>query len=220
MHTQAAVPAWLWRAANLGLILLAGGLAALALALQLGAADPPKAGPLLWQDDFKAGLARWELAAPPGARFDDEGGALVLQWFSAPASNATAWALAPGPRGDFTLEVAGASASAAYGLIFGWQDSDHYSAVLINGSGYAEAYTRRGAERQTWFEWQQWPHILAGAENNRLRVDVHGGSITARVNDEILALTTLPAALGRLGLVARAAGPGEVVFSWVRVWAP
>jgi hypothetical protein len=220
MHKQAAVPAWLWRAANWGLVLLAGGLAALALALFLGAADPPRAGPLRWQDDFKAGVARWALEAPPGARFDDEGGALVVEWASAAAGETMAWALAAGPTGDFTLEVAGASTSGAYGLVFGWQDPAHYSAVLINGSGYAEAYTQAGAERQRWFEWQQWPHILAGAENNRLRVDVRGGSVTARVNDEVLAASMLPAASGRLGVVARAAGPAQVVFSWVRVWAP
>jgi hypothetical protein len=220
MQKQANVPGWLWRTANLSLVLLFAGLAALALALQLGAADPPRAGPLQWQDDFKAGLARWEVQTPPGARFEANGDALVLRWFAAPASETVAWALTPGPPDSFTLEVAGASAAAAYGLIIGWQDSGHYAAVLVNGGGYAEAYTQQGTERQAWFEWQQWPHILAGAENNRLRVDVRGGSVTARVNDEILASTTLSGGAGRLGIIARGAPPATVVFSWVRLWAP
>jgi hypothetical protein len=220
MDDKDAVPAWLWRAANLGLILLIGGLSALALGLLLGAADPPRAGPLQWQDDFKDGLARWDLWAPDGVTFDASSGALVLRWVAALDTEAAAWALATAPAGDFTLEVAGASDTAAYGLLFGWQDEDNYSAVLINGGGYATAYSQHGGERAVWFEWQQWPHILAGAENNRLRVDVRGSTVTARVNDEVLAATTVSRVSGRVGLIAQAAAPGPVVFSWARLWAP
>jgi hypothetical protein len=103
--------------------------------------------------------------------------------------------------------------------VFGWQSASHYHAVLVNGAGYAEAYTQRGAQRQTWFAWQQWPHILYGNQNNRLRIDVRGASVTARINDEVLAATMLAEVDGRVGVLARGAAPGQVVFSWVRLWA-
>jgi hypothetical protein len=94
--------------------------------------------------------------------------------------------------------------------------------VLVNGNGYAEAYTQAGQTRITWMAWQQWPHILYGAESNRVRVDVRtesaGTTVTARVNDELLAETTLAGNAGQLGVLARGPGPARVVFSWVRLW--
>jgi hypothetical protein len=224
MVADVAVPGWLWRLSGglLGAALLAvaGGAALLAL----GAADPPRAGPLLWQNDFKAGLGRWTVSAAPGGQADAAGGALALD-LPASGADGSAWAVTAGPRGDYTLEVAGAAADGAgetqYGLVFGWQDAAHYSAVLVNGNGYAEAYTQAGAARQTWFEFQQWPHILYGSDPNRVRVDVRGGAVTARINDEVLATTTLADAQGQVGVLARrpSDGPGgRIVFSWVRVW--
>jgi len=120
--------------------------------------------------------------------------------------------------------VAGAAVEgpAAYGLVFGWQDDAHYSAVLVNGNGYAEAYTQAGPQRAAWLAWQQWPHILYGVESNRVRVDVRaegaGTAVTARVNDEVLATTTLAGSAGQVGVLARGPGPARVVFSWVRLW--
>lgn len=220
MSPTAGPPAWLWRAANWGLVLALGGVAALALVLALGAADPPRAGPLQWQDDFKDGLGRWTPDSGPGGSLAAAGGALQVEL----GAGGAAWAVTPGPASDFTLEVAGASStgSAAYGLVFGWQDASHYSAVLVSGDGYAEAYTQAGAQRTAWLAWQQWPHILVGGEGNRVRVDVQAGpagtGVTARVNDEVLARTTLAGEAGQIGVFARGAEPARVVFSWVRVW--
>ena len=218
MTNDRAAP-WLWRLANGALLLAVGGVAVLAAALALGAADPPRAGPLLWQDDFKAGLERWTLAA---GQLSAEHGALEASL--AAEADGTALALTSAPDGSFTLEVAGAAVEglAAYGLVFGWQDDAHYSAVLVNGNGYAEAYTQAGPRRTTWLAWQQWPHILYGAESNRVRVDVRaeaaGTAVTARVNNEVLAATTLAGSAGQVGVLARGPGPARVVFSWVRLW--
>ncbi len=222
MPASALVPKWLARLSSgalaAALLAVAGGAAALAL----GAADPPQAGPLLWQDDFKAGLERWEIQAAPGGQGGADGGALI---FDLPepigAPPALAWAVTPGPDSDFTLEVAGAAeaGAAAYGLVFGWQDAAHYQAVLVNGNGYAEAYSQHGTTRTTWFEFQQWPHILYGGDSNRVRVDVRGGMVTARINDEVLVTAALAEVGGQVGVLARIPAAGRVVFSWVRVWA-
>jgi hypothetical protein len=218
------VAPWLWRAANGGLVLALAGIGTLAAVLALGAADPPRAGPLVWEDDFKAGLGRWVWEASPGSRVTAAAGALEMELTGAESA---AWAVTAVPTGSLTVEVAGAAAagSAPYGLVFDWQDSDHYSAVLVNGNGYAEAYTQTGAARATWLAWQQWPHILYGAESNRVRVDLRpaemgGWNVTARINDELLAETKLAGGAGQVGVLARGAGPARMVFSWVRVWAP
>jgi hypothetical protein len=220
MEPNSAPPPWLWRLVTRGVGLLALGVAALAVALYLGAADPPRAGPLVWEDDFKGDTSRWEWRPSPGAALAARAGALVAD-FTGPGQ--AAWALAEAPAGDLTLEVAGAQTqgaggAAAYGLVFNWQDPDHYAAVLVNGNGYVEAFQQTAAGRREWFPFQQWPHILYGTDSNRVRVDVRAGRVTARVNDELLAHFEA-AGTGRLGVVARSSAPGRVVFSWVRVWA-
>lgn len=223
---QQPVPAWLWRLASGGLLALALAVGALALGLAQGWADPPRAGPLLWQNDFKAGPGGWTFAPAPGGQLAAREGALVAE-FAGDAAGQWAVGLAPdAPTGDFTLEVAGAAAgqgnASAYGLVFGWRDAHHYSALLINANGYAQAYRQDGPARTTWFAWQQWPHILVGPENNRLRVDVRGPSATLRVNDEIVATVTSAATAGQVGVAAlttaRPASGGPVIFSWARLW--
>jgi hypothetical protein len=218
------VPRWLWRSANWGVLLAVAAVLALAGALALGWADPPRAGPLLWQDDFKHGTQRWTLTPPAGGTLAAAEGALVADIIGADSPTAPeAVGLTAAPVGDYTLEVAGAAVqgetAAAYGLVYDWQDQAHYSALFIDGNGYAEAYHQVGASRQTVFEWQQWPHILYGSEANRVRVDVRGQAITLRINDEVLANTTRAAARGQLGLTARSGAAARVVFSWARVWA-
>jgi len=228
-----AVPRWLWRLANWGLLLAVAAVLALAGALALGAADPPRAGPMLWQDDFKHGTQRWMLTPPAGGTLAAAEGALVADFDETMGPVATealpsqsppqAVGLTAAPAGDFTLEVAGAAVAgetvAAYGLVYDWQDASHYSALFIDGNGYAEAYHQVGASRQTLFEWQQWPHILYGTDANRVRVDVRGAVVTLRINDELLASGPRGAARGQLGLAARSSAAARVVFSWARLWA-
>jgi hypothetical protein len=219
-----AVPRWLWRIASWSLVAAVLAVLGLAGALALGWADPPRAGPLLWQDDFKQGTQRWTLAPPAGGTLAAGDGALIVT-FGGPASLGIpeAVGLTAAPTADYTLEVAGSAVAgetvAAYGLVFDWQDDQHYSALFLDGNGYAEAYHQAGAGRQTLFEWQQWPHILYGTDANRARVDVRGQAITLRINDEVLATGPRAAARGQLGMAARSSTAGRVVFSWVRVWA-
>lgn len=222
------VPVWLARVVFGGLAALLAGLGVLAVGLSLGWADPPRASRLQWQDDFKAGETGWEIVAPGGTSLSPNGGALVAALDGA-APGAWAIGLAPvaSPTGDFTLEVAGAAATpgspTAYGLVFDWQDPAHFCALLINANGYAQAFRQAGDERDEWYAWQQWPHILVGTDNNRLRVDVRGQRITLRVNDEVVVAVERSIPAGQVGvaaLVPPAPGrAGEVVFSYARLWA-
>ena len=224
MQEQGEVPAWLWRTATWVLIAALAAVLALAGGLALGWADPPRAGPLVWQDDFKQGTQRWSLAAPAGSVLTATKGALEADFAGAEAGSvAAALGLTPEPSGDYTLEIAGAAVAgetdAAYGLVFDWHDSQHYSALFMDGNGYAEAFHQVGAERQTLFEWQQWPHILYGTDANRVRVDVRGQALTLRINDELLAIGRRAAAGGQFGPAARSRRAARVVFSWARLWA-
>ena len=138
------VPRWLWRSASWGLLLAVAAVVGLAGALALGWADPPRAGPLLWQDDFKSGTQRWTLTPPAGGTLAAAGGALLADFEQSAGGGAPeAVGLAAAPAGDYTLEVAGAAVAgetlAAYGLVYDWQDAQHYSALFIDGNGYAEA---------------------------------------------------------------------------------
>jgi hypothetical protein len=217
MRSDQGVPVWLWRLVLWGGGLLGVAVIGLAIALSLGAADPPRAGPRLWFDDFKTDTTRWKFLAWGGTLAPRQGA--LLADFAAPGQ----WGvgLAERPAGDFTLEMTAVQSTgeigAKYGLVFGWRDETHYSAVLINGNGYAEAYQLDGATRQDWFEWQQWPNILFGTEANQVRLDVRGHRVTARINDELLAEfeTETP---GQMGVMAVSQGPGQVIFGWVQVW--
>jgi hypothetical protein len=238
MDSEQPAPQWLWRLVAGGFAALLAAVVGLAVALALGAADPPRAGPRIWQDDFKAGAARWQFVAQ-GAQIGPQGGALVIDLAGRPsgAEAQSAAALTARPSGDFTVEMAGAQTSGAlgakYGLLLGWRDAAHYSAVLVNGNGYAEAYTLEDGQRRTWFEWQQWPNLLFGTDANRVRADVAGGQVTVRINDEVLVTGTANTD-GEIGVLAQdsvaalsgsavapgdgSAAPSRVVISWVQVW--
>jgi hypothetical protein len=225
MDSQQPAPRWLWQVVAWGFGVLLVGVVGLATALALGAADPPRAGSVrLWMDAFKTGAARWQFYSE-GAQIGPRDGALVIGL----AENQVAAALTARPAGNFTVEMAGAQTSGAlgakYGLVLGWRDPAHYSAVLVNGNGYVEAYQVEGAERRVWFEWQQWPNLLAGTDANRVRADIRGQRITVRINDEVLLETTADTA-GEIGVLARdsvaapdgSGSPSLVVISWVEVW--
>src|SRR3989304_6829700 len=64
MDSDQLAPRWLWQIARWGFIAALVSVSALALGLSLGLADPPRAGPLLWQGDFKVDSTRWEFSAP------------------------------------------------------------------------------------------------------------------------------------------------------------
>ncbi|MGH2523170.1 MAG: hypothetical protein ACRDH2_11760 [Anaerolineales bacterium] len=221
MRSDDPVPAWLWRTATYGFGLALIGILALALALAAGFADPPHAGPLWLSEDFKDEVEGWQFITLSGGNVSPREGALWAD-FTGPDQTAFGVTAQP-PSENFSVEVAGTQTAGAtgtaYGLVFAWQDERHYSAVLVNGNGYAQAYRQAGAERTEWFEWQQWPHVLG--DTNRVRIDRRGAQVTVRINDEKL-IEVAAEENGKVGMMARtarSAGQSRVVFSWVKVWA-
>lgn len=198
------------------------GLTALVIALAFGLADPRPLGRVQWEDDFSA-ATRWTILAGPDARVEPQAGTGGLR-FSAGEASGMALALADMPPDDYSLEVAAAQVEGAdsvrYGLVLGWRDSDHYTAMFLNRDGYVEAYTQDGAARTDWYRWQQWPHILYGGEANRLRADVYrDGRIEVRVNDEVV-VAFEAAARGEAGPAVKGEGrSGEVVYHWAKLWS-
>ena len=209
-------PRWLWRWANGLLAVSIIGVIALAVALARGWADPPRAGSLWLFDDFSGDTSRWAFSASDAASIHAQAGALRAEFTGV----GEAMALTVNPPGDnYTLEMTGGAETGAlaYGLVFAWHDETHYSAVLLNGNGYAEAYQQNGVARTPWFAWQQWPHIRP--EANRVRVEVRGVQVTIRINDELL-VEAFDAAGEQFGLAARGDGPmGAVTFGWAQAWA-
>lgn len=226
MSFTTPVPPWLWRTAAWGLAAAGLGVLALAAALALGLADPPRAGPLVWEQAFRTPPPDWAFPVSAGAAAASREGALHVAFTGA---GQWAAALAPMPAGDFTLEVAGAQTGGAlgaaqYGLVFDWAAETAHSWVLVNGNGYVEAAARTVEGVEPWFPFQQWPHVLYGVEANRVRVDVRGAEVTVRINDEVVFTRALarraPGDRLWLGVLARSTGPSEVTFSWARLWAP
>lgn len=205
----------------MALVALVALVVGLAGALSAGLADPPHAGRLVWQVDFKhaAALADWQWQAPAGSSWETSTGALVI---TLPQTGTQGVALAGTPvTGDFTVDVAGAQTGGppgtAYGVVWGWRDAANFNAAVVNGNGYARVFSVRGGQRWEVFPWAQWPHILGGAEANRVRVDVRGTHITVRVNDEVVTTSHLHNA-GQVGVLVRAEVPGAVTIAWVRLW--
>ena len=189
----AAWPPRAWRAA-LGATVIVGVAVVLgALILRAGAADPPRAEPLVWQD-----------AAPTWAH--DAAG-----WTSAPPR-------APQPAADFTLSVsarwaADADVSAAWGV---WLEQADGARVLfaLAAGGYwtvrrceagafpAEAVETCAAPRAEW-RWLAHPRIKgAGAANTLTLTREPDGRVRLWLNGERLAALPVPWT-GRWGVWTR-----------------
>ena len=206
------IPKWLWKMVVWGFGGLVIGIGALVVAVAMGVADPKPMGALQWEDHF-ADTGRWQT-------FGDEAefgaGGLTVSPGEAGEVGGAVWAGAAPP---FTFEVAaaqiGGEAGAAYGLVFGYRNQNDYSAVMLNGNGYARVFA---TDRREWMAWQQWPNILLGTEANRLRVDVANGEGLIRINDEVL--MHVPVGAGGVGVIARASAGGQrVIFGWAKYWA-
>lgn len=198
------------------------GVLGLAAALSMGLADPRPLGELRWTDEF-SDPGRWLILAEPGvenfASPANEGLA-----FSVDGRGGVGWALAAAPKGDYSIEAGAAQVSGSdsvrHGLVLGWKDARHFTAITLNRDGYVEAYTQAGEERTDWFAWQQWPHVLGGGHPNRLRADVRAdGRVEVRINDE--RVVSFEARMdGRWGMLVDGQGrSGEVVFTSAKLWS-
>ncbi|MBI5081417.1 MAG: hypothetical protein HZB17_08975 [Chloroflexi bacterium] len=207
------IPKWLWRLAWWSFVILILVIAAMVMAVALGAGDPKPMGSLTWEDRLDS-RARWQT-------FGDElffgSGGLVINLKQKSDYGGAVTTVEAATQ--FTLEAAAAQSNgemgAFYGIIFNYRDSDHYSAVMINGNGYVEVFEKGG---KVLMPQQEWPNILLGNESNRVRLDAMNGEGLIRINDE--ELMRLPITGGEAGIVARASAANQRVrFSWVKVWS-
>ncbi len=193
--THDSPPRWVWRMTlgGAGLVALVTGLAVIALAL--GAADPPVAGPVRWSDETLA-WAGGPVIGPSGD-----------VWAAAPLDSAVT-------PGAFTISVrARAEAGSAWGI---WLESgDGARAVYaITADGYVTI--RRcpadppadvdtcPALRPEW-RWSPYPRIDPPGSANTLTLHREpSGAIRLRINDERLGAAPLTIS-GRWGVWARGA---------------
>lgn len=206
------LPEWLWRIIVWGFVILVIGIGAMVIAVAAGVADPKPVGTLQWEDHFTEAGAKWQMFGS-GASFAEDGLTIALA-----RANEIGGAVMLPDATAFSFEVASGQSSgevgAAYGIVFGYQDESHYSAVMINGNSYAQVFSTDGRE---WMAWQQWPNILVGYEANRIRIDVSGGEGLIRINDEVL--LRAPTGDGGVGVIARAsANDQQVRFGWAKLW--
>jgi hypothetical protein len=163
---RSRAPRWLWRFAWLSLATVLAISIGGALLLGLGAADPPRAGPLQWQITNQS---VWKLA--PGVEQNQVTGAMA---------NFVV------PEPPFTLEVT-ARLSTTSDLGAQWAvvlqpfpptATTAPEVITVDGGGN---YRETGSDQRISF-----PHLRSVGQTNMLRVDVdaNGGEII-RFNDEI-----------------------------------
>ena len=204
-------PNWVWNSVRVGFVVLVMMIVGLVVAVANGVADPKPVGSLQWEDQWTVENEKWTVFGE-GVRI---GEGLEVEVDEAEIGGA----VTRNPKAEFSFEVAGGQnggpVGAAYGIVFGYQSPQQYTAVLINGNGYVEVITAEGQELMAW---QQWPNILLGDEANRIRVDVQNGAGLIRINDEVL--LTVPVDSGAIGVLARGSAAGQVVrFGWAKYWS-
>ena len=92
----------------------------------------------------------------------------------------------------------------AYGFVLG--NDDDYLAVAVSPLGYVRVWQ----SETVLMPWQPWPHVHQGHEPNEFWLDVHGNSVTIRLNREILWVGEVTVA-GGIGVVGESWGGTAVV---------
>lgn len=205
--TNLRVPGALHWAARLGTLGVLLAIAATALWIAAGRADPPTAGPVVWSDALP-----WAASALPA---DAE------TWWSAPQDRAL-------PPDAFTLSVratlaAGTSPLAAWGVWIAADDGTR-AVFALDAGGY---WTIRAcpdppppiledcpALAPEW-RWSPFPRIAAPGDRNTLTLHTEpDGALRLRLNQERLGAPAIVAA-GPWGLWGRG-GPSQAAITWER----
>lgn len=212
-------PVWVWQASIASLLVtIVASLVLLALVLE-GIADPAPVGELVVKSDFtEEGWQSW----PPG-----------ITWFrqrneyhfdlseNAPA----AYLIAP-----FTLQTPGTirlqaqqvpgAGDTGYGLWWGDEPGKAHTILVINGNGYFSLFKAQGEHLSEEIEpWQRFPHIRSQGQSNRLQVDLVGGQMVIRINDELVSTYTRPGdALLHMGVYVSAGQGGSTAIIFEELW--
>lgn len=105
---------------------------------------------------------------------------------------------------EVTLQAESADAT-GFGIIFNYQDEDHYSTFTIDGRGRFGIWSKSGP---VWTElrgldeqWTRDPVINLIGESNLLRIEILDDTYTGFVNDKkLVELTAQPISKGRIGI--------------------
>ncbi|MFZ5915966.1 MAG: zinc ribbon domain-containing protein [Chloroflexota bacterium] len=127
---------------------------------------------------------------------------------------------------DFDLEVdaqaVAGSDNNGYGVVFRYQDNDHFYYFEVSSDGYYSIGKQLDGEWVILVDWRESDLIHPGKQNNRLQVTCQGSQMTFAVNGYLLEqLTDSEFVSGNVGFMVEAAGePGvRVHFDNLKVWA-
>jgi tetratricopeptide (TPR) repeat protein len=235
-QTRGGIPGWvLIGCAALVLIGVLAGILVVLLAsrgnlafLRRPTPEPPvlptPAFPLAWQDDFSTPEGGWIEASDLQSVKKYENGQYHIL---VNASELFIWNTAGQDLADFMIEVEATQASGpndnGYGLLFRFQDDQHFYRFDISGDGFYLLSRRLENQWITLTDWTASPFIHKGQATNRLKVICQGSQISLYVNDRHLTdFSDVSYSHGDIGLFAGTLSQGGVHISFdnLKVWAP
>lgn len=185
---------------------------------------PTPAFPLAWQDDFSAPEGGWGETSDLQSVKQYENGQYHITVYS---PELFIWSIAGRDLADFMAEVEATQVSGpndnGYGLLFRFQDDQHFYRFDISGDGFYLLSKRAENQWVTLVDWTESPFIYKGKATNRLKVICQGAQISLYVNDRHLTdFSDASYSHGDIGLFAGTLSQGGVHISFdnLTVWAP
>ncbi|HID63492.1 MAG TPA: tetratricopeptide repeat protein, partial [Anaerolineae bacterium] len=185
---------------------------------------PTPAFPLAWQDDFSTPKGGWGEAFDLQSVKKYENGQYHI---SVNVSELFIWSTAGQDLADFIVEVEATQVSGpsdnGYGLLFRFQDDQHFYRFDISGDGFYLLSKRLENQWVTLVDWTASPYIHKGQATNRLKVICQGPRISLYVNDRHLTdFSDGSYSHGDIGLFAGTLSQSGVHISFdnLKVWAP
>jgi len=185
---------------------------------------PTPAFPLAWQDDFSTPEGGWVEASDLQSVKRYENGQYHILVND---SELFIWSTAGQDLADFMVQIdatqVGGPNDNGYGLLFRFQDDQHFYRFDISGDGFYLLSKRSEDQWVTLVDWTESPFIHKGQATNRLKVICQGSQISLYVNDRHLTdFSDVSYSHGDIGLFAGTLSQGGVHISFdnLKVWAP
>jgi tetratricopeptide (TPR) repeat protein len=185
---------------------------------------PTPAFSLAWQDDFSTPERDWGETSDLQSVKRFENGQYHI---SVNASELFIWSTAGQDLADFIVEIEATQVSGpndnGYGLLFRFQDDQHFYRFDISGDGFYLLSKRLENQWVTLVDWTESPFIHKGQATNRLKVICQSSQISLYVNDRHLTdFSDVSYSHGDIGLFAGTLSQGGVHISFdnLKVWAP
>ncbi|MDH4208722.1 MAG: tetratricopeptide repeat protein, partial [Anaerolineae bacterium] len=185
---------------------------------------PTPAFPLAWQDDFSTPEGGWGETSDPQSIKKYEDGQYHIR---VNARELFIWSIAGQDLTDFMVEVEAIQVSGpndnGYGLLFRFQDDQHFYRFDISGDGFYLLSKRSEDQWMTLVDWTASPFIHKGQATNRIKVICQGSQMSLYVNDRHLTdFSDVSYSHGDIGLFAGTLSQGGVHISFdnLKVWAP